>query len=99
MPGVVRNAIAQLNSDLGSKSSASAVTGNDAFSKIATLNDNKISKSGDTMAGGLIFNNNSNDTPEVLFKSKDYGYVHLDYYNGAFRILNSVDAAKNVQIG
>jgi hypothetical protein len=33
----VRNAIAQLNNDLGSKSSASAVTGNDAFSKIATL--------------------------------------------------------------
>lgn len=39
----VKNAITQLNNDLGSKSSASAVTGNDAFSKIATLK-NEVDK-------------------------------------------------------
>jgi hypothetical protein len=34
----VQDAVDEVKDDLGSKSSASAVTGNDAFSKIATLN-------------------------------------------------------------
>lgn len=39
--------IDSLNNDLGSKSSASAVTGNDAFSKIATLNNDLTVLDGD----------------------------------------------------
>lgn len=43
--------IDSLNNDLGSKSSASAVTGNDAFSKIATLN-NDLSDNGSNFKYG-----------------------------------------------
>ena len=45
----VKLALDTLSSNLGSKSSASAVTGDDAFSKIATLNNNKQNKTDNTL--------------------------------------------------
>jgi hypothetical protein len=48
----VQDAIDELNADLGDKSSASEVTGNDAFSKIATLNSRMFKVHPDTISAG-----------------------------------------------
>ena len=85
--------------DLGSKSSASAVTGNDAFSKIATLNTNLAGKAsnaavnarlplaGGNLTGGITFNNGTNDSPEIIFASPAATH-YIDLYEGSLRFFN-----------
>lgn len=58
----------------------------------------KVSKSGDTMAGDLIFNNNTNDVPGVQFRSKDNGTMMIDYYNNYLRFYNSSSSGPFAQL-
>jgi len=65
----VKNAISQLNNDLGSKSSASAVTGNDAFSKIATLNSDLSETKTNLSNLDLLIPTNASSTNKLVANS------------------------------
>jgi len=63
----IDDSISQLNSDLGSKSSASAVTGNDAFSKIATLNNDLSDKVDKSKSADIVVDHTGKDLATLAY--------------------------------
>ena len=55
------------------------------------LQDKKLPKAGGTMTGRLTLDSGTNDTPEVYFKTKDYGYAFFDKLNNNVRLYGSND--------